>query len=141
MSEYSLGSEFNLSRRMLLAGAFQTGVILALDSKLIAQTADPTDYRSILPSLPQLPQASKPWVYWFWFNGDVSREGLSADIEAMHAIGIGGAIILCTGFGSQGPVRYMSPLWYELTNHVLIEAERMGMLIDLNNDDGWADAG
>ena len=29
------------------------------------------------------PGAARPWVYWFWLNGNVNREGITADLEAM----------------------------------------------------------
>ena len=28
------------------------------------------------------PPAAKPWVFWFWINGNISREGITADLEA-----------------------------------------------------------
>lgn len=118
--------------------------MLALDSSLVAQAVaiDAAPFASLLPLLPELPSAARPWVYWFWFNGNVTREGLTADLEAMHAVGIGGAMILWTGFGAEaGPARYMSEVWYDMVRHVLVEARRLGLQIDVNNDDGWSDAG
>ena len=26
------------------------------------------------------PVAAKPWVYWFWLNGNITREGITADL-------------------------------------------------------------
>ena len=34
------------------------------------------------------PAAARPWVYWMWMDGNLSREGLTADLEAMQRAGI-----------------------------------------------------
>jgi hypothetical protein len=43
------------------------------------------------------PAQSKPHVYWFWMSGNITREGITADLEAMAASGIGGALIFNVG--------------------------------------------
>src|SRR5580658_6483240 len=35
-----------------------------------------------------------PWVYWFWLDVNVTREGITADLEAMKAVGITGVLIM-----------------------------------------------
>ena len=27
------------------------------------------------------PQATKPWCYWYWFNDNISKEGITHDLE------------------------------------------------------------
>ena len=39
------------------------------------------------------PPAARPQVWWHWINGNVTREGIVADLDAMAAVGIGGATI------------------------------------------------
>jgi hypothetical protein len=36
------------------------------------------------------PDRAKPWVYWFPLDGNLTREGITADFEAMARVGIGG---------------------------------------------------
>jgi hypothetical protein len=36
------------------------------------------------------PDSVKPWVVWFWINGNISHEGITKDLEAMKEIGING---------------------------------------------------
>jgi hypothetical protein len=43
------------------------------------------------------PAAARPWVYWMWLNGNVSKEGITSHLEAMQRIGIGGAMLLNLG--------------------------------------------
>jgi hypothetical protein len=38
----------------------------------------------------QPPESAKPWVYWFWMNGNISKEGITADLEALAENGFGG---------------------------------------------------
>jgi hypothetical protein len=40
------------------------------------------------------PPEARPWVYGMWMDGNVSREGITADFEAMQRAGIGGVIIM-----------------------------------------------
>ncbi|WP_432714832.1 glycosyl hydrolase, partial [Pedobacter sp.] len=30
---------------------------------------------------------TKPWVFWYWIQGGVSREGITADLQAMKEAG------------------------------------------------------
>ncbi len=39
------------------------------------------------------PDAARPHTWWHWMNGNVTREGITADLEAMARVGVGGAQI------------------------------------------------
>jgi hypothetical protein len=39
-------------------------------------------------SFAALPPSARPWVCWFWINGNISKEGITADLEAMQRVGI-----------------------------------------------------
>ncbi len=41
----------------------------------------------------QPPGETKPWVYWYWITDNISREGITRDLEAMARVGIGEAFI------------------------------------------------
>src|SRR5437773_123892 len=90
----------------------------------------------------QPPPSARPWVYWFWLNGNVTREGITADLEAMQRVGIGGAILLDVVQDiPSGPVRFGSPEWRELFRHTIAEAGRLGLQITLHNAAGWTGSG
>jgi hypothetical protein len=56
------------------------------------------------------PDSARPWVYWFWLNGNITREGITADLEAMKRAGIGGVLIMEVDQGApKGPVAFMGP--------------------------------
>jgi hypothetical protein len=94
-----------------------------------------------------LPSAS-PYVYWWWLEGNVTREGITRDLEEMKDRGIGGALIFDAGSSSYnvaartpaGPV-FLSPQWRELYRHALREAARLGIEIGLNIQSGWNPGG
>jgi len=86
----------------------------------------------------QPPAAARPWVFWFWMNGNITREGIKADLEAMHRVGIGGALIMAIDKGTPaGPVKFASPEWREMFKFAVSEADRLGLQINMNNDAGW----
>ena len=94
------------------------------------------------------PNSAKPWTYWFWINGNITREGIKADLEAMARVGINGVLIMDVAKPNQpnqmapaGPVAFGSPGWRELFGYAVAEAERLGMEINMNNDAGWAGSG
>ena len=58
------------------------------------------------------PESARPWVYWMFMDGNLTREGITADLEAMKQAGIGRAIYMEEGVGvPRGPVKFMSPEW------------------------------
>ncbi len=88
------------------------------------------------------PDNCRPWVYWFWLNGNITREGITADLEAMARVGIGGVLIMEVDQGTPaGPVAFASDTWRELFRHALHEAHRLGLQVNLNNDAGWCGSG
>jgi hypothetical protein len=88
------------------------------------------------------PEAARPWVYWFWLNGNITKEGITADLEAMKRAGIGGVLIMEVDQGAPvGPVDFMGTRWRELFEHVAAEANRLGLEVNMNNDGGWNGSG
>lgn len=88
------------------------------------------------------PDSTRPWVYWMWMDGNLSREGITADLEAMRKAGLGGVVICEVSVGvPRGPVQFMSPEWRKLFAHVVSEAERLGLEITLNAGPGWTGSG
>jgi hypothetical protein len=88
------------------------------------------------------PDAARPWVYWFWVDGNLTREGITADLEAMHRAGIRGAIIMeVDALIPKGQVRFLSPQWRSYFQLAVKEATRLGIELDMNNDGGWTGSG
>ncbi len=85
---------------------------------------------------------NRPWVYWFWNNGNLTQEGIDADLEAMHRVGIGGVLIMEVGQGApRGPVDYMGDRWRELFKHMISKAASLGIEVNMNDGPGWNGSG
>ncbi|QEL00891.1 DNA-binding protein [Olivibacter sp. LS-1] len=89
---------------------------------------------------------AKPWVFWYWMHSAYSKEGITADLEAMKEIGISGAY-LAPIKGKTDPPLYepvietMTPAWWDLIRFTLEEADRVGIKLALLPGDGFATAG
>ena len=88
------------------------------------------------------PPSARPWVYWFPLDGNLSSNGITADLEAMARVGIGGVLYMETDQGApSGPARFAGPLWRALFKHLCAEAHRLGLQVNMNNDAGWCGSG
>ena len=74
-------------------------------------------------------------------NSNVTRAGITRDLEEMHRQGIQGVMIFNAGGADtpQGP-KFLSPEWNALFNFAMSELSRLGMEASVNLCDGW-DAG
>ena len=88
------------------------------------------------------PPSARPWVYWFPLSGNLSSNGITADLEAMARVGIGGVLYMETDQGTpKGPADFGGPQWRSLIKHATTEAHRLGLEINMNNDAGWCGSG
>jgi len=90
------------------------------------------------------PSATKPWIYWYWINDNISRDGLTRDLEAMARVGIGEAFIGnvdLPGGQPRGKVPVFSDEWWGLVEHAIREGGRLGVDIGLFNCPGWSQSG
>src|SRR5689334_1870033 len=88
------------------------------------------------------PDSARPQIFWFWLNGNINSNGITADLEAMKRVGIGGVVMMDVDQGTpKGPVTFLSPQWLDLFRHTCAEAQRLGMQVDMNNDAGWCGSG
>mgnify|MGYP006076491839 FL=1 len=110
---------------------------------MIAASAAVAETSRLAEEFKNPPVSVKPHVLWYWINGNISREGLTADLVAMQQAGIGGAMIFnIGGHGPKGPVTVLSPEWRDLMSHAIREAGRLGIEITLNNSmAGWSSSG
>ena len=114
-------------------------ILLAIAAPAAARAAAPSalEREFVAP-----PAAARPWVYWFWLNSNITREGITADLEAMQRAGIGGVLIMEVDQGApQGPVAFAGPKWRELFKFMLSEANRLGLEVNMTNDAGWCGSG
>ncbi|WP_442481928.1 glycosyl hydrolase [Aeoliella sp. SH292] len=87
---------------------------------------------------------SRVHCWWWWLNGNVTKEAITRDLEAMKAKGMGGANIIDAAHASQNENRkpphgpdFASPAWCEMFVHALREAERLDLELGFNIQSGW----
>ncbi|MBB5788750.1 hypothetical protein HD601_003325 [Jiangella mangrovi] len=75
-------------------------------------------------------------------NGSVTSEGITRDLEAMALTGIGGFHLFeVSDRMPAGPVVSYSDEWFDLMNHAMSEAHRLGLDLTLHNCSGWSSTG
>ncbi|MDR0901607.1 MAG: hypothetical protein LBM92_02430, partial [Opitutaceae bacterium] len=85
---------------------------------------------------------AKPQTWWHWINGNVSREGIEADLREMADKGYGFARIFSVNSAKhQGPLLFASPEWFDTFKFTVETAAKHGMGIGIHNCDGWSEAG
>lgn len=85
-------------------------------------------------------------VWWHWMDGNITKEGITKDLEAMKQQGISQATILNVGlFGGTdfgvNKVHFNSNEWYEMFRWAVQEADRLGIVLGAHNCDGWSSSG
>lgn len=80
--------------------------------------------------------------YWEWMNGNITKEGITKDLEYMKAAGIESAFIFDAWVGvERGPVDYGSREWKDAVKHACKEAKRLGIILGLHNSPGYTAMG
>lgn len=88
------------------------------------------------------PDSARPGVYWYFMDGNMSKEAMTKDLESMKAVGIGNALFLEVNVGiPRGKVDFLSEEWQDLFKHAVREAERLGIAITLGVGPGWSGSG
>ncbi|TPG52137.1 glycosyl hydrolase [Sphingomonas glacialis] len=128
-----------MTRRLL---ALSTGVALA---GLCASAAWADDATPMLPNPADFqtpPAEARPKTLYFWMNGNVTREGIDADLAAMRAAGLGG-VLAFDGSSDipKGPVDYLSPQWLDLMTHMMKRGGELGLTVAMQNAPGWSSSG
>jgi hypothetical protein len=90
---------------------------------------------------------ARPRAYWNWLNGDVSKAGLSRDLEEAKDKGLGGLLMWDTeamrnqdGFVPAGPP-FMGEKSQGYIHHAINEAKRLEMDLGLICASGWNSGG
>ena len=88
------------------------------------------------------PLEAKPMTWYHMMNGNVTKEGITHDFEAMAEAGIGGMQIFAVGCAiPAGKVAFDSPEWHDILLHAHKEAKRLGLQMCILNCAGWSNSG
>ena len=116
----------------------------ALAILLAALAHTSVDGRDLELSFRTPPESTRPWVFWFWMNGNISREGITKDLESMKRVGIGGVLWMEVSgpwWAPQGPIEAGSQQWHDAMQWAISEAERLGLAFALSVDFGYGSGG
>ena len=92
------------------------------------------------------PQSSKVHTWWHWMDGNITRDGITKDLESMIRQGIVQATIINIGKNYSKEVeghkiKFNSPEWIEMFQWALAEANRLGITIGTQTIDGYGTTG
>jgi hypothetical protein len=91
------------------------------------------------------PDSAKPRAWWHWMNGNVTKEGITADLEWMKRVGIGGFQMfdgnLSTPVFVDKRLVWMTPEWKDAFRHAAAEADRLGLEMAMAASGGWSETG
>ena len=122
---------------MKTRGLFFCSILLGFALTVSAAPADPLESGFLAP-----PDSARPETWWHWMNGNITKAGITADLEAMKQIGLGGATIVNVDCGiPAGTVPFMSPEWREDFKFAVQEADRLGLKLCVENCAGWSSSG
>ena len=87
-----------------------------------------------------------PETWFHYIGGNVSYEGITADLEAISKAGFSGIQLFHGKFGSIWPGNHeqilcLSPKWDQLVKHTAEECRRLGLRFTMQGCPGWAMAG
>jgi hypothetical protein len=91
------------------------------------------------------PHSAKPRVWWHWMSGNVTKEGIKADLEWMKRAGIGGFQNFDAGLNTPQIVDkrlvYMTPEWKEAFKYAATLADQLGLEMAIAGSPGWSESG
>ncbi len=105
-----------------------------------AQTATTTDdYKAgfLTP-----PASAHPRTWWHWTKGNISKEGITKDLEWMKRIGIAGMQVadVNSGGGQNTPAKldFGTPQWLDALHFAANEAQRLDLEMAIFSSPGWS---
>ena len=88
------------------------------------------------------PAEAKPWSWWMWMNGNVSKEVATRELTELAKAGFGGVQLFDVGRGiPDGGVVFLSDEWKDAFVHASKTARRLGLRLGVENCSGWQTTG
>ena len=119
--------------------------MLWLNAVCAAEPEQPLEAAFLNPPRPALPH-----VWWHWLGNNVTKDGITRDLEAMRDAGIGGATVFHVASHAGNAalsnsltdnVSYHNPAWWALMRHAAKEADRLGLELGMHNCPGFSVSG
>ena len=122
-----------IRRTLVVAALLLTGTLAAQSSGGI---------REALAAFRAPEDSTRTKVWWFHGEGPSTREGITADLEAFKAAGVGGVVYYDQVHGDgAGALDAFSPEWWEMLKFAALEAKRVGLSFEINLSNGYVAGG
>jgi hypothetical protein len=132
-------------KRILYCVGFISGLLMGSNIESLAQAKSAAQQKDTLAAnFINPPQEYGIRCWWWWLNGNVTKESITRELEEMKAKGFSGACLFDAGGQNQqgngdvpeGPM-FGSPEWRALFVHAVNEANRLGLVLSLSIQSGW----
>ena len=88
------------------------------------------------------PASARPRTWWHWTQSNVTKEGITKDLEWMKRVGIAGFQLADVNAGGgqvvERKIVFGTPEWLDAVRHAAAEADRLGLEMDLFASPGWS---
>jgi hypothetical protein len=135
---------------LLLTSIIQmfSGIVLFAQSPVVPSSVDlsrPFGQHDIT-AFRNPPQIYHPQTWFHFIGGNVSKKGITADLEAIANAGISGIQLFHGQFGGPWPgvepqIACLSPMWDDAVKYTAQECRRLGLHFTMQNCPGWAMSG
>jgi hypothetical protein len=98
------------------------------------------------------PEYAKPGVLWMWMGYNLSKEGMTRDLEALKAAGfnrttmfsLADVVMPWSGMIEKSPTPQMvawTEPWWQVVRHAALESKRLGLDFGIHNCPGYESSG
>lgn len=89
------------------------------------------------------PDSAKPHTWYHWREGRINTEAITAELEAMKSIGLGGVTLFAVAsYGEIGQkIPCLSSEWHDRIRFTMRECKRIGLSFNFQNCPGWSHSG
>ncbi len=91
------------------------------------------------------PAAARPRVWWHWMNGNITKEGITQDLDWMHRVGIVGFQNFDAALNTPKVVDqrliYMTPGWKDAFQYAISKGDAYGFEMAVAGSPGWSETG
>lgn len=133
-------SRYGFKRTFLKAG-----LLIFLAFSTLQNCSDPKEADELEAGFINPPGKAKPRVWWHWMNGNITKQGIKADLEWMKRSGIGGFQNFDAGLATPKVVEkrlvYMTPEWKDAFSYTAELADSLGLEMAIAGSPGWSESG
>jgi hypothetical protein len=91
------------------------------------------------------PDSAKPRTWWHWTGSNITKTGVTKDLEWMKRVGVGGMQLADVSAGGgqtvERKIPFGSPEWLDAVRHAASEAGRLSLEMTIFSSAGWSETG